>query len=83
MTDIGCRYDQLNVALEKMGYEKGSSARNKKYKLHEARKYIIDESFPKITKDSFVDGKLPEGVVKIIYHVDLNGLSYSELDIYL
>lgn len=77
---LGDSYDQINIALEKMGFEKGSSARNKKYKLHEARKYEVNEKFPQITTDSFVDGKMPDGIVKLVYEVDLNGLNYSVID---
>lgn len=63
-----------------MGFEKGSSARNKKYKLHEARKYKIDKDFPSITVNNFKGDKIPEGIVKIVYDVDLNGLEYERMD---
>lgn len=74
-------YDNFNHALEKMGYEKGSSARNKKYKLHEARMYEVNDRFPKIKAESFVEGKLPDSIVKIVYDVDLNGLEFNMLDV--
>lgn len=83
LTVSGNNYSELNIAIEKMGFEKGSSARNKKYKLHEARIYQVDEKFPKITSESFCDGKLPEGIVKIVYDVDLNGLVYKKMNILL
>lgn len=80
LKELGCNYYQLNIALEKMGFEKGSSARNKKYKLHEARKYKIDKDFPSITVNNFKGDKIPEGIVKIVYDVDLNGLEYERMD---
>ncbi|MBP3966251.1 PD-(D/E)XK motif protein [Paenibacillus lignilyticus] len=68
---------QLNLGLEKYDLEEGCSARNEKYKLLEIRKYSIDNSFPSITANSFVDSKIPEAIREINYKIDLIGISYE------
>lgn len=73
-------YDRtkLEKQLEQMGYEEGSMSRTKRYKCLEKRKYTVDDNFPKITKDSFREDKLPKSIVKIDYTVDLDGLDYDK-----
>lgn len=67
----------LERQLEKLGYEKGSSVRNKKYKCLEKRKYLVNDTFPKITNESFIEGHIPKGITHIEYSVDLEGLDYE------
>lgn len=67
----------LEIKLEKLGFEKGTSIRNKKFKILEKRKYLVDESFPKITKESFKEDKFPDSIVHIEYTVDLDGIEYT------
>ena len=64
----------INDKLEKLGLEKGMSARKRCYVLHAATKYTIDESFPAIRETSFIGGVLPLGVMSINYTVSLDGL---------
>lgn len=73
----GINIDLLNGALEKIGLEVGCSARLEKYKMLEMRKYLVDDSFPAITHNSFVDGKIPEAVIQLTYTVDLTGINYD------
>lgn len=77
LVSLGTDKYSLENHLDGLGLEEGSSARNKKYKLHEMRKYKVDESFPKITLDSFKDNKLPEAVIGIQYSIDLGGIEYE------
>ena len=70
---MGYNTDLLNAKLELRGFEKGMSARKKRFILHEMLLYKVDETFPRITPDSFVGGVLPEGITKITYTVDLSG----------
>lgn len=74
----GCDRSELERKLEHLGYEKGSIIRSEKYKCLETRKYTVDDSFPKITKDSFRNDKIPNNIVKIEYTVDLDGLNYTK-----
>ena len=77
LIDAGYDAGQLELELQRNGFESGSSIRNKTYKILEKRKYVVDENFPAITKDSFKDNSLPLGVVHIEYTVDLDTLNYT------
>lgn len=68
---------KLEAELEKQGFERGSSIRNKKYKKLEGRIYTIDESFPKIVRSSFKNNKFPDSIIHIEYTVDLDGIKYK------
>lgn len=72
-------YDEgrIETELEKQGFEKGSSIRNKKYKVLEKRKYEVDDSFPKIVSESFKGDKFPNSIIQIEYTVDLESLEYT------
>lgn len=69
--------DKIEQQLYQLGYEKGASIREEKYKVLEKRKYEVDDKFPKITKASFKDDRIPESVIQITYTVDLDGLEYD------
>ncbi len=71
---LGYSRAALNDKLEKLGLEKGMSARKRCYILHAATKYTVDESFPAIRETSFVGGVLPKCVMSITYTVTLDGL---------
>lgn len=68
---------KLEMELQQQGLEHGASIRDKKYKILEKRKYIVDESFPCITRESFKNDQLPAGIIQIVYTVDLDALSYT------
>lgn len=72
-------YDEgkLELELEKQGFEKGSNIRNKKYKVLEKRKYEVNDSFPKIVKESFRGDKFPDSIVHIEYTIDLDAIEYT------
>lgn len=72
-------YDKnlLENQLLKAGFEKGASIRDLKYKVLETRKFVVDENFPKITKESFKNDVFPPRVISIKYDLDLEGLPYS------
>lgn len=72
-------YDEsrIEAELERQGFEKGSNIRNKKYKILEKRKYEVNDSFPRIVKESFKDNHYPASVVHIEYTIDLEGLDYT------
>ena len=69
--------DKLEQQLYQLGYEKGTSIREEKYKVLEKIKYEVDDTFPKITKASFKDNHIPESVIQITYTIDLDGLDYT------
>lgn len=76
---IQAGYDsgQLEIELQRQGFDPGASVRDEKYKILEKRKYVVDDSFPCITKESFKDNKMPFGITRIVYTVDLDALSYT------
>lgn len=74
----GYNGEKLEQQLFNLGYEFGTSVRNARYKVLEKRKYEVDDDFPKITKKSFKDGKIPESIVQITYTIDLDGIKYIE-----
>jgi hypothetical protein len=73
----GYQSDLLERQLGNLGYKPGTSGRTRKYKCLEKRKYAVDDSFPRITAESFLNGRMPAGITKIEYTVDLDGLDYS------
>ena len=70
---IGAHRDKLYH----LGFPKGYHLRKVKYKILEARSYCIDDNFPIINSEAFIDGKIPLGVKKISYSVDLTYLDYE------
>ena len=68
---------KLEIEIERQGFEKGASIRNKKYKLLEKRKYEVDDSFPQITQANFKEGRYPDAITHIQYTVDLDGIEYT------
>ena len=80
LVKAGYDKDKLAKQLEGFGLNKGSRIRDEKYKVLEIRKYKVDDSFPKITKDSFVNGIFPESITKIIYDIDLANIQYEGMD---
>lgn len=49
---------------------------NNTLSILEKRNYSVDESFPRITANSFKDEVIPYGIVEINYTVDLDSLPY-------
>jgi len=71
--------NKIEEEISSQGFEFGSSIRERKYKIHESARYLIDDAFPKITKDSFPDGHIPTGIKHITYTIDLTGLEREEI----
>lgn len=70
--------DDIERKLSRMGYERRRTDRDVKFNVLEKRRYTVDDNFPKITLDSFIEGKLPKGVTKVTYSVDLSGILYDD-----
>ena len=77
LSDAGYDAGKLEIELQHMGFEKGSSIRNKKYKILEKRKYEVNDAFPCITRESFKNNNLPAGITHIVYTVDLDAVGYT------
>lgn len=74
-------FGNIEKKLEQKGYRENSSIRKKSYLIHEIREYFIDDEFPKITKESFVEGKIPANIKKIYYIVNLDNIKYKNWEI--
>lgn len=79
LIENGFNKNELEDYLNTNGYYAGKNERYKKFIIHETRLYKVDEKFPSITKDSFVDRKLPNNVIKFEYTLSLDGLDYLQL----
>jgi len=55
-----------------------SEERNRKYNLTDIYVYRVDDSFPIIRADSFVEGHFPPHIVNMTYSIDLTGISSIE-----
>lgn len=71
----------LENELKALGLREGSIARDRRFRLLEARAYQVDENFPAITESSFVGGCLPAGIVQLDYTIDLANLPFFILNI--
>lgn len=78
---VASEYDRENIEnyLSSKGYYVGKQERNECYVINEIRLYKVDEKFPKITKDSFINSKIPEGIINYQYTVSLDNLEYIRL----
>ena len=74
-------YDEflLESQLKQFNLLNGSSIRNQKFVVLETRRYIVDDTFPKITKESFKNNVFPKNINKIEYQIDLEGIDYTSL----
>lgn len=79
--DENILYVNIEKKLEQKGYRKNSSIRKKSYLIHEIRKYIVDEQFPKITNESFKNNKIPANIKKIYYIINLDNIEYESLEV--
>ena len=77
LVSVGYDKDLIESQLEERGFIIGSSIRDRKYVVLEARKYKVDDSFPRIIESSFKNDQYPKNIVKILYTIDLEGLEYS------
>ena len=72
--ELGYNTNQINEKLIDMGFEVGMSSRKKTFALHNMLQYTIDDDFPRITDDSFIDGVKPKGITSLTYTVDLSDI---------
>ena len=77
LAEAGFDKTSLEDYLSQNGYYVGKNDRYKQFIIHEIRLYKVDENFPFITKDSFINKKMPDNVVKLEYTLSLDGLDYS------
>lgn len=72
--------ERINWKLSKLGYRIGNSGRREKYQIHEIREYEVDDKFPRIIPEMFKNGRLPDGIVRLSYDVNLTSVSSRSVD---
>lgn len=77
-------YDRTSLEkdLTRLGYEDGCSARNIPDIIHEIKRFLVDEHFPKITASMFIGGIIPAPIKKISYEIDLTSMECDALEIF-
>ena len=90
-SNFGVSINSITKNIKELGYDTtniqnkiiklDNNERNKCYKINEIRKYLIDDNFPKITDDNFIDGRVPENIISLVYTIDLDGLPYERIKI--
>ena len=68
---------EYNNYLEEKGLKAGNHGRKRKFAVLERRKYTIDDSFPVISDEMFIEGRLPDGITHLEYDIVLDGMSYE------
>lgn len=77
LVEAGYDPGRLELDIESLGFAHGSRARDEKFKILEKRRYVVDEKFPQITRESFKDNCIPSGIIHIEYTVDLDSIKYT------
>lgn len=77
VVELGIDRKQIEKNMTKLGLEEGMSERNIRYKLHEMKKYKVDNNFPKIITTSFKNNKLPSSITSINYKIELSRIKYE------
>ena len=77
LEQLGYDSSLIENQLARLGFVAGTHGRKQRYRVLEKRKYLVDDSFPKITPASFIGGHMPTGITHIEYTVNLDGLPYE------
>ncbi|MGZ4249144.1 MAG: PD-(D/E)XK motif protein [Solirubrobacteraceae bacterium] len=82
LVELGVSEHELLKALAQAGYLVGDEEayEHLRYVVREHRTYAVDEVFPRLVGSSFVSGKLPAGVLRVTYVVDLTTEPPTPLD---
>lgn len=72
---LGVSLSDLASKLERLGYSFADTDfyRTIQFQITENRLYHVDADFPQITSSSFTQGRLPAGIVRLTYQLDLTG----------
>ena len=79
LISLGVDHVSLKKSLCKLGFKEGSHYRKEEYKVHEALKYAVDGSFPRIGPYSFKNDVIPENVENISYDLDIESFPREDV----
>lgn len=76
---VSLGYDEARIEeiLSKHQFDLFSSIRDEKYVILESRIFDMDQNFPLLTKENFVDSRIPAHVIEVSYKVDLADVEYK------
>lgn len=77
LIELGLDKEMLEDSLAGLGLKTGAFDRKRQFRLIEMRRYPVDDKFPRLGVKNFVGGKLPDGIIKLNYVIDLANLSYE------
>ncbi|AHC14092.1 PD-(D/E)XK motif protein [Salinispira pacifica] len=66
------QFNVIDEYLKAQGIPEGHPGRKKSFKVLEEIVYTVDDSFPRISPEFFVNGQIPSGVFGISYSIDLD-----------
>lgn len=74
ISDCGISRQAFMEALAETGYDPRDAEeyRRFRFRICEERVYLVDERFPRVIPASFTAGVVPNGVVDIVYRIDLS-----------
>jgi len=81
LEDLGESREKNEKAVSSLGISLRGRDVERKFKLHEAKRYKIDDTFPSIIDEDFITGQLHSNIVKITYTIDLTGLDFTAMKI--
>lgn len=81
VVDLGVSKPEFVRRLERVGYYLAAEDFYSDFRIKttELRVYAVNDQFPRIVRDSFIEGDAPLGVLSMRYSVDLTGPSPSPL----
>lgn len=79
LIQMGFSKDTLEKGLNTLGLKRGRSARERSYILHAVLKYQVDDKFPAIREESFINGHRPLGIKNYSFTIDLDGVEYEKV----
>ncbi|SDN79088.1 PD-(D/E)XK motif protein [Alkalicoccus daliensis] len=78
---LGMDRDIINLELNRIGFQEGSSTRNINYELIENRKYDMNQELPGRELQEFIQSYNDPHVIKISFDIDLTGITYEPFKI--
>lgn len=81
LEDLGESKEKNEKAVSSLGISLRGRDVERKFKLHEAKRYTIDDTFPSIKDEDFISGQLHSNIIKITYTIDLTGLDFTTIKI--
>lgn len=80
LEQAGIDKNMINEHLFDLGYHKGRKERKVTYKVLDMYLYEVNDKFPVLTSNQFINNQLPKGIIHYSYTVDLSNLVYKKIE---